>query len=242
MDNVSAIILAAGKGERMHLPDHINKAMLDLDGKPMISYTAENMRRAGILSIVIVVGHAKESIMDYFGNTVQYALQEDQLGTAHALSRGLTKVPPDHKTVISVYGDDSYTYPPSLYQKMVEKHHQQNADVTMLTVYLEDPSGLGRIIRDDTQHIIGIIEEKDASVEQKRIHEINPGCYVFNRSFLEEHLPLITNENAAHEYYVTDIIRLAVKNGKRVADVRETNLKWRGVNRPEELEQAKTLI
>ncbi|KKS22896.1 MAG: Bifunctional protein GlmU [Candidatus Roizmanbacteria bacterium GW2011_GWC2_41_7] len=229
MDKVSAIILAAGKGTRMRSTEDSNKAMLHLDGKPMVSYTVENMRRSGISNIVMVVGYAKESIMDYFKNTVQYVVQEEQLGTAHALSCGLKLVPSDHQTIISVYGDDSYTYPAVLYQKMIDIHHSTSADVTLLTVYLDDPSGLGRIVRDSTEHVM-------------RIHEVNTGCYVFNRSFLDTCLPQIKNENAAHEYYVTDIIRLAVKNGNTIADVRETNLRWRGVNSPEELEEARKII
>ena len=241
MDNISAIILTAGKGTRMHTTD-VNKVMLDLNGKPMVSYTVENIRRAGISNIVMVVGFAKESIMNYFKDAVQYAQQNEQLGTAHALSCGLTRVPPDHQTVIAVYGDDSYNYPAALYQKVVAVHHQKRADVTLLTVYMEDPAGLGRIIRNDARQIVAIIEEKDAPVEQKRIHEVNTGCYVFDRTFINEFLPRITNENAKHEYYLTDIIRLAVKNGRTVADVYETNLSWRGVNRPLELEEARKMV
>ncbi|MBI4137494.1 NTP transferase domain-containing protein, partial [Candidatus Roizmanbacteria bacterium] len=241
MDKISAIILAAGKGTRMH-SDQTNKVMLPLNGKPMVSYTVENMQRAGLTTIIMVVGFAKESVMEYFEDRVQYAFQEEQKGTAHALTCGLSRVPDDHQTILLVYGDDSFTYPPVLYQKLITAHHEQHADVTILSVYLEDPSGLGRIVRDDQQRIVDIVEEKNATVEQKRIREINTGCYVFSRPFLTEYLPQITDENAAHEYLLTDIIRLAVKNGKTVADVRETNLRWRGVNRPEELEQAQATL
>lgn len=238
MDNVSAIILTAGKGTRMNA-EGVNKGMLDMGGKPMISHTVENIRHAGITSIIMVVGYAKESIMDFFKNTVQYAVQEKQLGTAHALAQGLKVVPPSDQTIVSVYGDDSYAYPPTLYQKMVETHHQKKADVTLLTVFVDEPVGLGRVLRDAAHHVVDIIEDKDATVEQKRIHEINTGCYVFKKSFIEELLPYISNQNAAGEYYLTDIIRLAVKKGSVVADVRETSLQWRGINRPEELNEAR---
>jgi bifunctional N-acetylglucosamine-1-phosphate-uridyltransferase/glucosamine-1-phosphate-acetyltransferase GlmU-like protein len=112
----------------------------------------------------------------------------------------------------------------------------------MLTVEIDDPTGLGRIIRNGGGKVAGIVEEKVASGEQKNIHEINTGCFVFNREFLEEYLPKIGKNETAQEYYLTDIVEIAVKNNKKIEAYAAGKIPWRGVNRPEELEEARRLV
>ena len=241
MNDVAAIILSAGKGTRMKSTT-INKVMLPLQGKPIVSHTVDHMRKAHIKTIVMVVGFAKESISSYFRNRVSYAVQNDQLGTAHALECGLDFVPKTCKTIISVYGDDSYIYSQDLYKKMVRTHMAKNADITIYTIDMNDPVGLGRIIRGKNGSIEAIVEEKDATEDQKKIHEVNTGFYVFKRSFVEKHINRIKNNNASKEYYLTDIIDLAVGERAVIANVHEPNALWRGVNRPEELLSAEKLI
>lgn len=241
MNDIAAIILAAGRGTRMNSTD-TNKVMSDLHGKPMLSYSVENLHQAGIETVVVVVGFAKESITAYFGNKLLYAYQNEPTGTAHAVISGLSVLPNNVDQVLSVYGDDSYLYSAELLKKLIEMHVVNNADVTMLTVEMDDPTGLGRIIRDENGKVVGIVEEKVASDEQKKITEINTGCFVFNRKFLEEFLPKIEKNETAQEYYLTDIIEVAVKNNKKIETYAAGKIPWRGVNRPEELEEARKLL
>lgn len=237
MDKTAAIILAAGKGTRMNCTT-TNKVMSPLNKIPMLSYAIDNLKKADISNITVVVGYAKESIQNYFKDTVRYAIQEKQNGTARAFECGLKTIPPEYTTIISVYGDDSYIYSPSLYLRMINLHNGKQADVTLLTVVVNDPTGLGRIIRDASGKVTAIVEEKDATPKQKLINEINTGFYVFKRSFVESHLKAIQNNNKAHEYYLTDILGIAVSEHATVATLKETNLPWRGVNLLEELRQA----
>src|SRR3989344_5367057 len=142
MATTAAIILAAGKGTRMKSTT-TNKVMSDLHGKPLLSYSIENLTHAGFEPIITVVGFAKESIMDYFGDSILYAEQKQFIGTADALASGLKMVPLETENVLSIYGDDSYLYSPKLLKSLKEKHINSNADVTLLTVDMDDPIDLG---------------------------------------------------------------------------------------------------
>lgn len=241
MGHVAAIILAAGRGTRMKSTT-TNKVMSDLGGRPMLSYTIDNFTTAGLHPIIIVVGFAKESIMDYFGDRVLYAVQEEATGTAHALLAGLSKVPANVNHVLSVYGDDSYCYRPELLRQLVQKHVEDNADVTLLTVEKDNPFGLGRIIRDTNGIIKEIVEEKVATDEQKKTTEVNTGCFVFNKTFINEYIHKIEKNPVAGEYYLTDIIEVARKHGRKIEIHAAGKIPWQGVNRPEELEEARELF
>lgn len=240
MSNIAAIILAAGRGTRMNSTD-TNKVMSLLNGKPLLSYSLDNLAQAGFTPIITVVGFAKESIMNYFGNSLLYAEQTEFVGTANALACGLKMLPKEIENVLSIHGDDSYLYSPKILTDLRERHINANADVTMLTVDVDDPTGLGRILRKKGK-VVGIVEERIATEEQKKIHEINPGCFIFKRHFIENYLPKIKKNPVAQEYYVTDIIEVAVEHNKKIETVRAGKIPWRGVNRPEELEEARKLL
>jgi len=240
-DHIAAIILAAGHGTRMN-STRTNKVMSILGGKPMLYYTIGHIRSVGIRSIVVVVGFAKENIRSYFGSNVTYAVQEKQLGTADAALCGMQMLPGAIDTVLSVYGDDSYNYSKELLERMIRTHREEQADVTLLTVTMDDPTGLGRIVRDKNGRLSSIVEDKNATKEQKRIREINTGCYVFNRRFAQQIIPEIPLNRVSCEYYLTDCIELAVRRGNRVASVKAGSIPWRGVNRPEELEEARLIL
>lgn len=241
MNNIAALILAAGRGTRMKSTT-TNKVMSLISGKPMLAYSIDNILKAEIYPIIVVVGFAKESIMKYFQDQVLYAVQLKPLGTADAVSCGLTMVPSDTADILSVYGDDSYLYSPQLLKKLINKHKISRADVTMLTVDLQDPTGLGRIIRNKQGVVQGIVEEKVATGKQKKITEINTGCYIFNKEFLTDYVSRISLNPVAQEYYITDIIALAVKDKKKIEAVRGGSIPWRGVNKPDELEEARRLV
>jgi len=241
MNNIAGVILAAGKGKRLNSTT-LNKVMLPLGGKPMIAYTVKTLKKTGFETIIIVIGHAKESIIDYFQDTVIYAEQEQALGTAQAAGCALNVLPDNVSSVFIVYGDDSYVYPPELVAKLINNHRDKKADLTLLTIELSNPDGIGRIIRDKQGQIISVVEEKDASDEQKKITEVNAGCYVIQKEFLKKFLPLVPKNSITEEYYLTDLVKLAVDHHRTVEAVRGGRITWRGVNTPEQLIEAQKII
>ncbi len=237
--SVSAIVLAAGKGTRMKAPPDLNKVAYQLADKPIILHTYEMLQQAGLESIVVVVGYASESVREALGDKVVYAVQENPQGTGHAVKVALPSLPIQCKTVLSMYGDDSAFYPPSLIQTLLEEHHKIDADISLVTIYKDDPTGLGRIVRSDNGEFTEIVEEKNASDAQKLIREINTGLFCFKRDFLEETIDQITPNAVSGELYLTDIIHIAVLNHKKVHTITwKSDDIWFGVNTPEQLKEA----
>lgn len=216
LDNFIGIVLAAGKGTRLKV-NKINKVMLELAGKPMISYTLEILKKAGLKKIIIVVGFAKDSIIKYFGNKYVYIEQSRRLGTAHALKCALPKIPANYQNLFVCYSDDTAFYPIHVIKNLLKLYLKEKPQLALLTIIKDNPFGLGRIIRDKDDKITGIIEEKDATVEQKKIKEINTGCYCFNIKFLKKYLPKISKNKIKNEYYLTDIVGLAIKAKEKVS-------------------------
>lgn len=240
-DKIAAVVLAAGKGVRMK-SKKINKVMLPLNGKPMILYTVELLKKLGIGKIVVVVGFAKEALKNLLGPAYLYAEQRKKLGTAHALRCGLEKIPESFNKILVLNGDDSAFYLPETIRKLIDKHKNKKAALTMLTIETENPYGLGRILRDKRGEIIGIVEEKDATERQRKIKEINPACYIFERAFLKTYLPKIRKSPFSGEYYLTDLVKLGIDNREKVESVKVENISWRGINTWEELKEAGELM
>ena len=186
MKNIAAIILAAGKGRRMKSKD-VNKVVIPLGNKQMILHTIDRLKELMISPIVVVVGFAKESVIKVLEGNVIFAHQSRRLGTAHAVAVGLKKVPEDIDTVLVLNGDDSAFYTISIIEKLIEAHVNKNAALSFLTITVDNPIGLGRVIRDNNDKVIGIVEEKDATRRQRKITEINPACYVFEVEFLKKY-------------------------------------------------------
>lgn len=240
--HLAAIILAAGKGKRMQNAENVNKTTSLLGGKPMIQHIVDFMQKINVQQIVVVVGYAKESIKDVLKHyTITYAEQEEQLGTGHAVKVALTTLHPLITDVIVVYGDDAVLYSANntgIISELINSHYREQTAVTFLTIEQTNPFGLGRIVRDADDRVVGIVEEKVATDEEKKITEINPGCFVFSRDFLNTYLDRIEKNEVSGEYYLTDLIDLAQKNKQKIHAVRGGDLAWRGVNTKEELEEA----
>lgn len=239
--NLGAIILAAGKGKRMNATD-VNKVAMPLADKPMIVHTIELLETLQIKNIVVVVGFAKVSVMNILGQKVLFAEQRKRLGTAHAVSVGLKQIPEDTANIIVLNGDDSAFYKRDLIEKLIEKHISSKASLTFLTIEKDDPFGLGRIIREKNGKVSAIVEEKDATKNQKDIKEINPGCYIFNIEFLKKYLPQIKRSKVSQEYYLTRIIDMGIKNSEHIETLAAGNIPWRGINTRKELEEAEQLL
>lgn len=240
MNQIVAVILAAGRGTRMGADSGTNKVVSTIEERPMISYAVEHLHQADIRDVVVVVGHAADSVREALGDAVGYATQTEALGTGDALRAALPILPRDSQLILSMYGDDSAFYPPKLFSQMIEEHSNKRAAITILTIFKQDPTGLGRILRNTVGDVVGIREEKNASVEERLIQEINTGLYCFQRSFVEEYIQRLEKNELSGEYYLTDLIAMAVADNKKVCTVTwEGDDVWCGVNTPEQLELAR---
>lgn len=241
MINTGGIILAAGKGKRMKSKDS-NKVTVKLGDKPMILHALNLLEEADVSPIIVVVGFAKESVKSLINGNVIYAHQNKRLGTAHAALQGVKKMPKHVINVFTLNGDDSAFYSKELFNSLYRKHSENNNAITLLTLKVEDPTGLGRIVRNHNGKILSIAEEKDATDKERRINEINPGCYLFDVEFLRKYLPKVKKSPVTNEYYLVSLIDIAVKNGLRVESIDGGSVPWRGVNTIGELEEAEKLF
>lgn len=238
---LDAIILAAGRGSRMKSTD-TNKCLLPLAGTPMIRYTINTLKKLGISKPLIVVGFAKESIKKELRREVRYAFQKTPNGTAKAVASGLAHINKSD-TVIVLYGDHSAFYDVVILKNLLAKHKKTNADATLITVKMKNPSGYGRIVRDSFGKFVEIVEEKNASDKEKHISEINTGNGVYKLSFLQKVLPLVRANKLTNEYYFTDVVKLGVKNKNIIetftSDKEELSI---GVNTREQYKFAEDLM
>lgn len=205
-----AIILAAGKGTRMH--SSLPKVLHQVCGKAMVQLIIDNIQAAEIGKSYIVIGHGAEQVKTALGADHAYAVQEPQLGTGHCVMQALPIIPPDTDGVLVVCGDTPLLRQETL-AKLKEHFLQTGAACTILTAEMADPGGYGRILRDADGKITGIVEEKDATPEQKQITEVNTGTYFFSYPLLKEALAQLTNDNAQGEYYLTDTLAYLNANG-----------------------------
>ncbi len=240
--NFAAVILAAGKGKRMNSKT-VNKVTLSIGGKPMILHTVETLERIGIKTIIIVVGFAKNSIIELFPKgKVEFCEQKKRLGTAHAVSCAMKKIPKKVKNILVLYGDDSALYKTDTIRQLIERHKESGSSFTFLTIEIEDPKGLGRVIREKEGKVLAIVEEKDATKDVQKIKEVNPACYVFKTEFLKKYLPKIKKSPVTGEYYLTSLIDLGIKNNENIETLQAGLFAWRGVNTKEELQEAENIF
>lgn len=240
--NILAIILAAGRGTRMNAKSK-NKVAFKLAGQPMISRTVTHLQEAGITRVITVVGFQAESVKAALGDRVEYAIQSQQLGTGHAIKSALTKLPPGIDTVLAISGDDSAFYPPALFTQMVQRKQETSSDLIFLTIHKDDPTGLGRIVRDKSGNILRITEEKNASSQERKIQEINTGFYCFDKDFLVSYIDHIQKNPITGEYYLTDMIEIALKHAKKVEAffVKDDSV-WHGVNNRSDFAKAQAKL
>ena len=239
--SLGAIILAAGKGKRMNSKT-VNKVALNLADKPMILHTVHLLKKIQIKFLIVVVGFAKQSVMNLLDGGIIYAEQKKRLGTAHAVACALKKIPMEIKDVLVLNGDDSAFYDEKTIKNLVRVHFNSNASLTLLTIKKQDPFGLGRIIRNKNGKVKSIIEEKDATLIQRIINEINPGCYVFKIAFLQKYLKQVKKSNVTGEYYLTSLLDIGIKHEEKIETLRINLFPWRGVNTKDELLEAEHLF
>jgi len=239
------VVLAAGKGTRMNNP-HKAKVMFELSGVPMIQYVVRQALSLAPTRVVVVVGFQKESVMEYlqqqFGNNVEFAHQDQQLGTGHAVRQAESALQGFEGNVLILSGDVPLLRRETL-RAFVASHHAAQATVSVLSVDTPDPAGYGRIVRNSTGEFERIVEHKDASEEQRRISEINSGIYVVGAASLFTALSRVSNSNAQGEYYLTDIISILRAEGETVVAWKGASFEEvQGVNTLEQLEQAQEVL
>ncbi|MGI5911280.1 MAG: bifunctional UDP-N-acetylglucosamine diphosphorylase/glucosamine-1-phosphate N-acetyltransferase GlmU [Syntrophomonadaceae bacterium] len=236
----SAIILAAGKGARMH--SQTPKVLHQVAGKPMVAYVINAIREAGINDINLVVGHGRELVQQVLApENVNFVIQEEQLGTGHALMQARGSISLDSNLVV-LPGDTPLLEAKTIKQLLIY-HEQQQAKATVLSAELPEPYGYGRIIRDDNGGLKQIIEEKDASPQEKLISEINTGIYCFKASSVFSALSQINTSNAQGEYYLTDVLPILKEQCHKVAvlAIKEIDQIY-GINDRVQLSQAESII
>jgi len=214
MNNIFAVVLAAGQGTRMK--SKLYKVLHPVCGKPMVEHVVDNVQLMNVNRIVTIVGHGAEMVKEHLGEKSEYALQAEQLGTAHAVQQAEQLLGSLEGTTLVVCGDTPLIRPETL-QALYDYHHQQNAKATILTAVAENPFGYGRIIRNDNGQVEQIVEQKDASEQQQLINEINTGTYCFDNKALFQALTQVKNENAQGEFYLPDVIEILKQQGEIVS-------------------------
>jgi bifunctional UDP-N-acetylglucosamine pyrophosphorylase/glucosamine-1-phosphate N-acetyltransferase len=210
---VAAVVLAAGKGTRMK--SDIPKVIHPICGRPMVAHVVNNLREAGIGRIIVVVGPDGEKIQAILGSDVEYVVQEEQLGTGHAVLQTQTILKNHSGSLLVIHGDTPL-YRAGTLRDLVSCHESSEAIGTVLTVTVDDPFGYGRIIRDADGKLEKIVEEKDATPVEAMVREINSGTYVFECEPVFAALCRIKPQNVQNEYYLTDVVPILREEYRRV--------------------------
>jgi bifunctional UDP-N-acetylglucosamine pyrophosphorylase/glucosamine-1-phosphate N-acetyltransferase len=234
MNDIGVIVLAAGQGTRMK--SDVPKVLHRLGGTPLFLHALRVAQQLEPARIAVIVGHGAAAVQQaYSGDELCWVIQEKQLGTAHAV---LCAEPTFHGFTgdILILSGDVPLIRENTLKRLVDHHRGQEAAVTLLTAKLEDPKGYGRIVRNNRQQISRIVEEKDASDLQKQIREVNAGIYVVAAPFLFPALSRVSDQNLQREYYLPDIVAIALRESRTVTNVQIDDAReMMGINTREEL-------
>ncbi|MHB1652475.1 MAG: bifunctional UDP-N-acetylglucosamine diphosphorylase/glucosamine-1-phosphate N-acetyltransferase GlmU [Desulfitobacteriaceae bacterium] len=211
MPNLTAVVMAAGKGKRMK--SKLPKVMHALAGKPLIEHVLKTVSQIGIERPLVILGHGRQRVEEKIANRAQIVVQAEQLGTGHAILQALPYLK-DVEDVLVLSGDQPLLKPETL-KELLNLHYNQGAAATVLTAVFEEPFGYGRIFREGPR-LLKIIEEKDATSEERLVKEINTGTYCFNVALLREALSRITPQNAQGEYYLTQVFDILLRENAKV--------------------------
>ncbi|TKC13898.1 bifunctional UDP-N-acetylglucosamine diphosphorylase/glucosamine-1-phosphate N-acetyltransferase GlmU [Robertmurraya kyonggiensis] len=208
-----AVVLAAGQGTRMK--SKLYKVLHPVCGKPMVQHVVDQVSKLDMDHIVTVIGHGAELVKSQLGDKCSYALQAEQLGTAHAVMQAQEMLEGKEGVTLVVCGDTPLIKAETM-EALLKQHEETNAKVTVLTAYTADPTGYGRLIRNDKGFVEKIVEHKDASDEERKVKEINTGTYCFDNQALFDALKNVSNENVQGEYYLPDVIEILKNRGEIV--------------------------
>ncbi|UBH08551.1 bifunctional UDP-N-acetylglucosamine diphosphorylase/glucosamine-1-phosphate N-acetyltransferase GlmU [Macrococcus armenti] len=223
-----AVILAAGKGTRMK--SKLHKVLHPVCGKPMVQHVIDNIKKADVTEIVTIVGYGAEDVKAALKEQSLFSMQAEQLGTAHAVQMAAEHLQNKQGTTIVICGDTPLI-PEETIAGFIAHHETTGAKATILSAKTNTPFGYGRIIRDEHGAVERIVEEKDATIEEKLVNEVSSGTFCFDNALLFELLQQVDNNNAQGEYYLPDVIKLLREKGELVeAYVTEDFSETLGIN------------
>lgn len=235
-----AIVLAAGQGTRMK--SKLYKVLHPILERPMILYVLDALDAVSIDKRITVVGHGAEKVKEVVGSRSEFVLQKEQLGTAHAVMQAESLLQNEDGTTLVVCGDTPLITAET-FKKLFDHHEKTKAKATILTTKVDDPTGYGRIIRNEAGMVERIVEHKDANEEEKLVNEINTGTYCFDNKSLFEALKEVDNNNAQNEYYLPDVIEILQKHGETIsAFVTENADETVGINDRVALSEAEKIM
>lgn len=243
MENIRAIIPAAGKGTRLQaISGDLPKAMFRVNGKPMLEIVLENISFVKPDDVYIVVGYGKEKIIDNFGDRYHYVQQKQQLGTGHAVMECAEAFEGYEGSVLVTFGDMPLFRRDEML-KMCQQHQDSGADCTLMTAENPSLTMWARVTRDETGKFQAIVEGKDCTPEQAKIKELFSGVIVFNSKSLFSVLPQVGCANVQKEYYLTEVPELMAKQGMKVETyfIKDGN-DLHGINTPEDLEMCEKIL
>lgn len=234
---LTGVILAGGKGKRMN--SKLPKILHPICERPMISYSLENLRNAGIKTVISVFGFKRNMVLARLSKNIKFAIQPKSLGTGNAVLNAFPQIPKDTINLLVINGDDSAFYTPKTIKNVINLYLKSKSILTFVSLIRDDPTGLGRVVRDKKGNLLGTVEEKNATEEQKRIKEVNDGLYVFNYKWLRKNIFNIKKNNVSKEYYLPDLIKIALENKDKVSVYMLPDpSEWQGINTPEQLAEA----
>ena len=238
---VKGLILAAGKGSRFISDgNNLPKVLQPVNGKPVIRYVISALDIAGVSDITIIVGYLSELVKKELGDKFSYVEQERLLGSGNAV-RCAKSVLEEYDGVLVVMCGDSPMFTSETIKKLITKHSESKAFITLASARLEDPSGFGRIKRNSIGNILEVIEEKCASETDKSINEINGGLYAFNNKWLFDNIKKLT-KNAAGEYNLTQMVSIAINECLKVESIECNPNEVLGINSVEQLKYIEKLL
>ena len=237
----AAVVMAGGRGTRINAGD-LPKVMMPVNGRPMVDYVIEAVKASVIAKTpVVVVGYQADKVRSYLGAGVRYALQEQQLGTGHAVGCARSILEGNAEQIIVLNGDHP-TIRPGTINRLLEQQLREENVITMATVVVNDFDGwrvgmanYGRVVRDQEGRFVRVVEYKDATEEQKQIKEINPNYFCFQAKWLWEHVDQIRNNNNQKEYYLPDLLAMAVQENMPLGTTSAVPEEALGINTMEEL-------
>ncbi|SHG40887.1 bifunctional UDP-N-acetylglucosamine diphosphorylase/glucosamine-1-phosphate N-acetyltransferase GlmU [Ornithinibacillus halophilus] len=235
-----AVILAAGQGTRMK--SKLYKVLHPVLGRPMVQHVLEQVNASEIDQVVTVVGHGAEKVKEYIGDGSEFVLQSEQLGTGHAVIQAEALLKDKDGITIVVCGDTPLIKKET-YQALFEHHEKSGATATILTAVAPNPTGYGRVIRNEQQEVERIVEHKDANEQELKVNEINTGTYCFDNRALFEALQEVSNDNAQGEYYLPDVIEILKNKEMKVSAYQTPDFdETLGVNDRVALSQAERIM
>lgn len=236
---VAAIVLAAGDGTRML--SRIPKVIHSLYGKPLVGHVLDAVRQAGVSKIIVVVGHRSDLVRKHLGPGIQTVVQRSLKGTGHAVQQAMPLLKSFRGDVMVLYGDTPLLTAQTLHG-LINTHQRAKASCTLLTAQLKEPTGYGRIVRDQTGRIVRIVEDRDASQAERAIEEINVGSYCFQMPALTEALRAVQPAPNG-ELYLTDTIAYLVKRGDVLASAPTRSVgEFLGINTRADLARVQTIM